>query len=82
MASTISTTSDIRGFVLATFPINLMTSQKKPGSQSTDAAQDLMFNECGRKIHYTQIHVLLGNSNAKSLQIVLSSDCSNMNAYL
>ena len=59
-----------------------MTSQKKPSSESTDSAQDLMVDECGKKIHYTQIHMLLGNSNAKSLQIVLSPDCSNMNAYL
>ena len=35
-----------------------------------------------RKIHYTQTHMLLGNSNAKSLQIVLSPDCSDMNAFL
>ena len=49
MASTISTTSDIWGFVLATFPTNLMTSQKKPGSQFTYAAQDLMVDECGKK---------------------------------
>ena len=59
-----------------------MTSQKKPGSQSKDAAQDLMVDECGKQTHYTQIPMLLGNSNAKSLQIVLSSDCNNINAYL
>ena len=77
MASTIDTTFDIWGFVLATFPINLVTSQKKPGSQSTDAAQDLMVDECGKK------NTLCTNSYAfESLQIVLSPDCSDMNTYL
>ena len=68
--------------VLATFPINLMKSQRKPGSQSTDAAKTLWLMNVVRKIHYAQIHMLLGNSNVKSLPIVVSPDCSDMNAYL
>ena len=63
MASTITTASDTYGFVLANFPVNLITSQKKTGSQSTDAALDLI----ARKIHYTHIYVLLGSSDVKSL---------------
>ena len=59
IASIINTTSDMYDLTCAIYQMSLIKSQKKPGSQSTDAAPVLIIVVCGNKKPCKQSHIVI-----------------------